>query len=737
MEQNQVESVEKRLYQDRGASFRGTARIRFAHLHFGSLCPREPNKKVTEYLKGKFSNEGCLRLEPKNHILAIISQETLEAAIRAFPNVSQDSLLENRGEKPPELTFPDSVTIECLQGLHRIAAGKEFLPRRDWWWTVDLYLDDLKLALSEEYSNSVNFSDGEIFLKLRQYDDGTNKQIGTIFAEKRMWGRLSKDKRKDLKQILRNRMIIAGLDALRILPGLFEICNYLRHILDIWTKICGGKKQLMQRVDGHTVEGLQLRAPGYSSHDFSVVAKLFQEGNLFPAIQGQGDRKRIWENLRSIPHLIPSLYSLFEDVKYLKAPAKIVRQLCPSSRFSTREAMWRIFTGMGLPSNEYSIQVWETDFRCLHGPASDQFEFGYLQVWLYAWRHWTELVPEYPRKEDGEDTPMPQRPDPRRWCGIATLAAKVGFESDEISHLIASDPDREIARETLLKARDPEYFGYDESAFEGYVTQLVSIFSLAREKPRVDSTPVMLVPGCGESLERRCGRVFDNAYKNDRKHLFLPQLYDLNLGNGSDHACHETDKPATEPRHRDQAPQGTACLQATVPGPSAGQEAPFMETSNQGSNLPVVISRDEPSVVALTSLPAETTDMEMTDYVSADRLLSKIVVKLWKDGKLSDSELIPMDNAVVEKVLARYESSGYHLYNVKGRAMEPDKCYKEVVNNGPRTVIVSKTKEVDRQMIAAIERWSTVFPSFSMHPKHAGGDGMLPSVVAAVVVDSR
>lgn len=85
--------------------------------------------------------------------------------------------------------------------------------------------------------------------------------------------------------------------------------------------------------------------------------------------------------------------------------------------------------------------------------------------------------------------------------------------------------------------------------------------------------------------------------------------------------------------------------------------------------------------------------------MSADRLPAKIVVKL------SDAELIPMDNAVVEKVLARYESSGYHLYNVKGRAMEPDKCYKEVVNNGSRTVIVSKTKEVDRQMIAAIERW--------------------------------
>lgn len=221
-----------------------------------------------------------------------------------------------------------------------------------------------------------------------------------------------------------------------------------------------------------------------------------------------------------------------------------------------------------------------------------------------------------------------------------------------------------IARETLLKARDPEYFGYDESAFEGYVTQLVSIFSLAREKPRVDSTPVMVVPGCGESLERRCGRVFDNAYKNDRKHLFLPQLYDLNLGNGSGvssfavrasvyfaffgrhfpssntqtvPAMKPTNPPPShatenrppdgpeairEPPSRDQAPQGAACLQATVPVPSGGQEAPSMETSNQGSNLPVVTSRDESSEVASTSLPTETTDLEM---MVSNKTLSDIV----------------------------------------------------------------------------------------------------------------
>jgi len=68
----------------------------------------------------------------------------------------------------------------------------------------------------------VNFSDGEIYQKIRHYNYETNKQIGTLFAEKRMWARLSKSKRKDLKQILKNNSLTAALDALFVLPGLWD-----------------------------------------------------------------------------------------------------------------------------------------------------------------------------------------------------------------------------------------------------------------------------------------------------------------------------------------------------------------------------------------------------------------------------------------------------------------------------------------------------------------------------------
>lgn len=146
MDQNQIEFVEHQLHQDRGLFFRGTARIRFENLHFGNSCPRERNQQIIKYLEEKFSNEGCLRLEPMHHIPAVITQAALDNCISASPHLSHKSLLENQGRMPQELKIPAETMIECLQGSHRVAAAMAFLPRRDWWWTVDLYLDGTLLS---------------------------------------------------------------------------------------------------------------------------------------------------------------------------------------------------------------------------------------------------------------------------------------------------------------------------------------------------------------------------------------------------------------------------------------------------------------------------------------------------------------------------------------------------------------------------------------------------------------
>ena len=159
MEQDRLEVVEKRIAEDRGKYFRGTARLRFDRLQFertardiGDLATSEDatgnsnatgdpyeNEIIVEFLKGQFESQGCQRLNPANHIPAVISQQTLEILIENSPGVSGGLLLENF-KSPPELHCPQNVKIKCLQGRHRVAAGRKILPPRDWWWPIDLYL---------------------------------------------------------------------------------------------------------------------------------------------------------------------------------------------------------------------------------------------------------------------------------------------------------------------------------------------------------------------------------------------------------------------------------------------------------------------------------------------------------------------------------------------------------------------------------------------------------------------
>jgi Protein of unknown function (DUF3723) len=80
---------------------------------------------------------------------------------------------------------------------------------------------DLETALSEEYSNSNNFSDGEIYLKLRQYSTQANRSAGVEFAEKCIKSRISKSKRSDYERLLGSESLFSAFDALRVFPGLW------------------------------------------------------------------------------------------------------------------------------------------------------------------------------------------------------------------------------------------------------------------------------------------------------------------------------------------------------------------------------------------------------------------------------------------------------------------------------------------------------------------------------------
>jgi Protein of unknown function (DUF3723) len=75
---------------------------------------------------------------------------------------------------------------------------------------------ELRTALVEEYTNERQPSDGEIYRKIRQYQQEHNARF-----QKRWWARLSPNKAKRLRQLRKNIDISSAFDALLPIPGVW------------------------------------------------------------------------------------------------------------------------------------------------------------------------------------------------------------------------------------------------------------------------------------------------------------------------------------------------------------------------------------------------------------------------------------------------------------------------------------------------------------------------------------
>ncbi len=124
----------------------------------------------------------------------------------------------------------------------------------------------------------------------------------------------------------------------------------------------------MPCLDANTVRLLQTRCPSLSSEDRRTVQEDMQNGVLFPTITNAGTRQRIWYQLNTIPHIIPSLYTFLEDTKYLEPCAKVMKCLLPAkSKGSIRQAFRQHHTGQ----TQCLIQVAEYSFSPLSSNLDD------------------------------------------------------------------------------------------------------------------------------------------------------------------------------------------------------------------------------------------------------------------------------------------------------------------------------------------------------------------------------
>ncbi|KAJ6102590.1 hypothetical protein N7486_005017 [Penicillium sp. IBT 16267x] len=542
MEQSIFTDTELQLAIERRLKYQGTAKIELSQLSFHPSASRQFDQNNVDRLCEVFRKDGCHRLEVQNHISGVVTSGHLKRA-RQAAQITAEELLTNSCEKCPMLSFSPGQVL-CLHGQHRLRAAEDVLAPSEQWWTVDLYLNDisydLRNTLIDEYSNEKMPSDGEIYRKLRQYQNEHNAPF-----QKRWWARLSENKAKRLRQLMSpdNVDICAAFDALLPIPGLWdgmsigslnrvlalkcdeEIIHYLQHVKRFWFTLVDGDLDQMAKIDTCTVKALELKAPTACKLDARKAKGLILSAEAFVHFN-ETERNNIWQRLAkhdACDGIIPSLHTFFRDINYLEACANGIKQLVELKKGSptVRAAMKQAFN-LDRSRETCLVQTSETAFRSHAGPKSDFFELSYRQIWLFVMRHYPQMAREATSKKVVAKSNC-GKADEVVLYSMAVLSQKLGFHSKPATDLLKRPPDRQIAREALLKARKPGRYRYNLDTFELLIDRVVECFTSAVPDETLPSSD--LIRGGKLTPKYRCGPPRQDSQLSDRPLLFMDQMH--------------------------------------------------------------------------------------------------------------------------------------------------------------------------------------------------------------------
>jgi hypothetical protein len=291
---------------------------------------------------------------------------------------------------------------------------------------------------------------------------------------------------------------------------------------------------MMRRLSRTDIEHIQLTAPGACEKDFQDLVHLIKAGKILAAFTAS-ERDKIWENLCSSTTdcLVPSLYAFFENLKYLKGPADCMNRLIRPRRGQTiQSALWNAFTDPGLPSGKCLIQGSKNTFFSAYADSNTRFGLSYRQVWLNAIRDYRDMpknvCPKLAKPKNGEanETVLYE---------FASLAKRLGIETEEIHDLVQHDPDKQIARRLLRTARDPSQYRYKD--FDKCIGRLVEIIHEAEPLNDGDLDDIDVDDDDDDDNLRRkedlqqkrapnrCGIPNDTDQVQDKRMIFVPRLH--------------------------------------------------------------------------------------------------------------------------------------------------------------------------------------------------------------------
>lgn len=248
---------------------------------------------------------------------------------------------------------------------------------------------------------------------------------------------------------------------------------------------------IMQQIERADVEFIQGKAPGAFKTDYHEISNVFHSGALFHNVAIE-HRKTLWDNVcqGSTSHLVPSLFTFFEDQKFLTAILATLESIVDyKKKRSIVSQLKQMYTGVNQEGSTFVVQTSRNTFaRIEGGEIRDRDELGIHQIWLAATRLY-EDIPKEPQKINCLAKPR-SRVNKLAVYELSSIAYRLGFESEKI-HTILSDQELAKGFKCWITDHDSE-------------TQVASM---------VTRKPV-----------QRCGMPHQTDHNNDKHQLYIPQM---------------------------------------------------------------------------------------------------------------------------------------------------------------------------------------------------------------------
>ena len=289
----------------------------------------------------------------------------------------------------------------------------------------------------------------------------------------------------------------------------------MENISQVWNGILDQDTPLSV-VDQQTVQQLELLAPAFSETDRESIISLMSSNKIFPSVKDPATRQKLLRNLLSIPTIIPSLRTLFENLKHIEPCCKILRQLAaPRKRFTIRQELYSIWKRpvdlvLECGANDYRISPKTT--------KADDFNIAYNSLWLFTLRNFSDMTDTVPRKDKNKDKPISTSPNLSYWHSLGKLAVQLGFSTEEAIRLDNMRPHEAKASE-FLKNNTSSIVDFDYVLAVANILHEISTNNAPVPNGELTSRSVCL------SRDQRCGRPFESSYRRDRDCLYLPLLY--------------------------------------------------------------------------------------------------------------------------------------------------------------------------------------------------------------------